>query len=368
MTKQFVYIVILVFSLSALSKISFAQTDSSYHQSDSSLNIAYHITPPFVSVENNNIQGPGAWLWKQVNLEIDLYQQPQILSFEQVLSNLENGEVDICISPLSITSQRMEKFDFSVPFYTTKTTLLTRSIPTWKRSWRFFKSFFSLNFFKALGALSFVILIFGFAVWLFERKHNNEEFGEGIKGLWNGFWWSAVTMTTVGYGDKSPKTLGGRVIALFWMFTAIIIISGFTAGITSSLTTNEMSTNIASTQDLKNKNVATVKNSGTAKWFEDNFFNQVHYYTTLEEALEALENEEIDYIAYDQPILQHVINTDEANSFELIDFSFNAQFYAMAFRKEIPAELKKKISLQITKATESLEWKLLLNEYNLIKE
>lgn len=335
---------------------------------DTNLRIAYHITPPFIDVNNDKLQGPGAWLWQQVKEGVGLKQQTNVVSFEQMLSDLEEGKVDICISPLSITSQRLEKFDFSVPYYTTNTTLLTRAIPTWKKSWRFFMSFFSLNFFKALGALSFIILIFGFAVWIFERKHNKEEFGDGIKGLWNGFWWSAVTMTTVGYGDKSPKTLGGRIIALFWMFTAIIIISGFTAGIASSLTTNEMSTNISKTQDLKYKNIATVKNSGTAKWFEDNFFNNIHYYPTLEAAIEALEKEEVDYIAYDQPILQHVINTDKNKSFELVDFSFNSQFYAMAFRKEIPSELKKKISLQITKATESLEWKLLLNEYNLIKE
>ncbi|MDX1445526.1 transporter substrate-binding domain-containing protein [Lishizhenia sp.] len=363
--KHLISTLLILFMATSL---SWAQVKKAPAYQDTNLTIAYHITPPFIDVENDNLQGPGAWLWNQVNEGLDLNQELQVLSFEQMLVQLEEGTVDICISPLSITSQRLEKFEFSVPFYTTKTTLLTRAVPTWKKSWSFFMSFFSLNFFKALGALCFVILIFGFAVWVFERKHNQEEFGNGLKGLWNGFWWSAVTMTTVGYGDKSPKSLGGRIIALFWMFTAIIIISSFTAGIASSLTTNEMNTNISKTQDLKNKNIATVKNSGTAKWFEDNFFNNVHYYLTIDAALEALEKEEIDYIAYDQPILQHIINTDENNTFECLDFSFNSQFYAMAFSKEIPSDLKKKISLQITKATESLEWKLLLNEYNLIKE
>jgi len=49
-----------------------------------------------------------------------------------------------------------------------------------------------------------------------------------------------VTMTTVGYGDKSPKTLGGRMVALVWMIFSIIFIASFTANITTSLTLSEL--------------------------------------------------------------------------------------------------------------------------------
>ena len=38
------------------------------------------------------------------------------------------------------------------------------------------------------------------------------------------FWWAAVTMTTVGYGDKTPVTTGGRIVGLVWMFTSVIVI------------------------------------------------------------------------------------------------------------------------------------------------
>ena len=93
-----------------------------------------------------------------------------------------------------------------------------------------------MNFVRALGALVFVIFIFGMLMWMFEKRDNKQEFDKGLKGIWEGFWWSAVTMTTVGYGDKAPLSFGGRVIALVWMFAAIIIISGFTASIASSLT------------------------------------------------------------------------------------------------------------------------------------
>lgn len=37
----------------------------------------------------------------------------------------------------------------------------------------------------------------------------------------NGIWWSIVTLTTVGYGDISPTTVGGRVVAGLIMFFGI---------------------------------------------------------------------------------------------------------------------------------------------------
>jgi voltage-gated potassium channel len=48
-------------------------------------------------------------------------------------------------------------------------------------------------------------------------------------------WWGFVTMTTVGYGDRFPKTQGGRVVGVVLMFAGIILISSFTATASSVL-------------------------------------------------------------------------------------------------------------------------------------
>ena len=38
-------------------------------------------------------------------------------------------------------------------------------------------------------------------------------------------WWAWVTMTTVGYGDMSPQTLGGRLIAMVTMVLGVLSIA-----------------------------------------------------------------------------------------------------------------------------------------------
>lgn len=49
--------------------------------------------------------------------------------------------------------------------------------------------------------------------------------------LVDGLWWTVVTLTTVGYGDFSPVTTGGRATAVVLMFAGIGVVSFITANI-----------------------------------------------------------------------------------------------------------------------------------------
>lgn len=46
-------------------------------------------------------------------------------------------------------------------------------------------------------------------------------------------WWAFVTVTTVGYGDFSPVTFQGKIIAVVLMFTGIALIGIVTATLAS---------------------------------------------------------------------------------------------------------------------------------------
>ena len=50
-----------------------------------------------------------------------------------------------------------------------------------------------------------------------------------FQGLGDALWWSAVTITTVGYGDYAPITLEGRIVAIFLMLLSLGLIGSVTA-------------------------------------------------------------------------------------------------------------------------------------------
>jgi voltage-gated potassium channel len=52
--------------------------------------------------------------------------------------------------------------------------------------------------------------------------------------IWLGLWWAAQTVTTVGYGDVTPKNVGGRIVATFVMLEGVALVAVITAAITST--------------------------------------------------------------------------------------------------------------------------------------
>ncbi|HUJ92102.1 MAG TPA: potassium channel family protein [Gaiellaceae bacterium] len=52
--------------------------------------------------------------------------------------------------------------------------------------------------------------------------------------VWVGMWWALQTVTTVGYGDVTPKAISGRIVAAFVMLEGIAFLAIVTASITST--------------------------------------------------------------------------------------------------------------------------------------
>jgi voltage-gated potassium channel len=73
--------------------------------------------------------------------------------------------------------------------------------------------------------LSFLIFIGGIVIYLFESHAD----GGQIKNLFDGFYWTIVTLSTVGYGDISPHSTSGRIVAIVLIFAGIGILSFFTS-------------------------------------------------------------------------------------------------------------------------------------------
>ncbi len=57
---------------------------------------------------------------------------------------------------------------------------------------------------------------------------------EEYSNVWVGMWWAMQTVTTVGYGDVTPKNPSGRIIAAFVMLEGIAVLTIVIAAITST--------------------------------------------------------------------------------------------------------------------------------------
>ncbi|TNE52671.1 MAG: transporter substrate-binding domain-containing protein [Bacteroidetes bacterium] len=327
--------------------------------------IGYKESPPFVECIDGQVFGPGIWLWERTAEREQIPYKYVRRPLDSLLIGLETGSLDLVVSPLSINAKRAENIDFSFPYYVSYSSFVVKQKSSWGKAKSFIAAFFSLNFFKVLLALSVVILLFGLLEWFFERKANQQEFGGGIKGIWQGFWWSAVTMTTVGYGDKSPKTVGGRIVALIWMFTAIIIISGFTASITSSLTVNTIGSDHSSLDNLKKEKIGTIDNSSTELWLKDNRFQHLKTFDQIDLMLQSVQEEHVEAIAYDFPILKDQLNEGKYPNLVTLNFHLGKQFYAFGMGRHLGDSLKRRISNTSLDISESPEWKLLLTRENL---
>lgn len=316
-------------------------------------------TPPFVVQESDDFTGLSISSWALVNEKLNRdYEFKVYPNLNSLLSAVEAGEVDFSINPITVTDQRMERMDFSQPYFISHTAIARKS---GSKIWKYMENILSWNFISAILILVGVIFIFGFLVWVFERKANKEEFGEGPRGIFQGFWWSAVTMTTVGYGDKSPRTFGGRLIGLVWMFMAIIMISSLTAGIASSLTVQNMQDEIHSIEDLRRFEVATVESSSSLELL-DQYNVKSQKVLNAEEGVDLLLNKQATLFVYDQPILNYLIEQNELqDDLEVLQKTLKKDYFSYSFPKG--SSLVKELNPVLIGTLKTMEWNNLIKDY-----
>ncbi len=222
------------------------------------------------------------------------------------------------------------------------------------------RSIFSLGFVQAVLALAAVLLAAGLLIWMFERRRNDDFAGAPLKGIGKGFWWAAVTMTTVGYGDKVPKTVSGRLLAIAWMFVSIILISTLIAGITSALTASRLMGSVHNVSDLDRVRVGAIAHTTTTDYLRAHEIAFISY-SDPANALGALQDNRIDAVVYDRPLLAWLIKQNFAKTLKVLPLTFDKQTYGIAL--PVGSPLREMIDRVLLEDVHSEWWQHLVFSY-----
>jgi ABC-type amino acid transport substrate-binding protein len=354
--SRFATALLLVFATT----YSLAQDTSVAVDGEKILKIGTKNSPPMsMKSQNGDWEGISIELWKKVASELHLRYEFVEMPLPELLQAVKSSELDAVVGSLSITSEREKVLDFSQPFFYTGLSIAIRNqslLPVID----VLDAIFSLRFIAIVGVLILVLLLVGTSIWLFENRKNPEQFGgHFLKGIGSGVWLSAVTMTTVGYGDKSPKTFGGRIFVLIWMFMSLIITSSLTAAITSALTVERINSKISQPSDLARMHSATAEGSSSALWLKDSNYS-FSSFPDLKAALGALDEGQYDAVVYDEPLLRYSVLT-EFPGLKVLPLVFSRQSYGFAFPSNSP--LRESVNLVLLKALQKDEWGNLVSKY-----
>ena len=83
---------------------------------------------------------------------------------------------------------------------------------------------------RAAGAIVSTTAVIVLGSGLLMRVLDHREY----PNIFIGIWWAIQTVTTVGYGDVTPKAVGGRIVAALVMLEGIAFVAIVTAAITST--------------------------------------------------------------------------------------------------------------------------------------
>ena len=294
------------------------------------------ISPFAFKHEDGEFTGFDVELWRAIAQDCGLEASfVQRASLEELLTSVEQGQVDAALGAITITEQREIRLDYSHQYIRsglqimvppTKQVSATRTIAS--------NLFQAKNLPWLLGGLGFIVISALLAWW--SERGNSESFDDAFNpGFFEALYWTVVTMSTVGYGDYAPRRPLGRFVAVLVIFSGISVYGTLIAKGASLMTVDQLQHEIQGPGDLPRKRVATVKGSTSADVLRE-VGALVVGVAEIEQAYPLLQQGKVDAVVFDAPTLQHYCNGAGAGKAFLTGPLFEIQHYGFVFASGSP--------------------------------
>jgi ABC-type amino acid transport substrate-binding protein len=326
------------------------------------LKVAVYDAPPYGHVEpDGSIDGVSVDLWRRAAESLGReYHLVPVTQMEEILKGLERKDYDAAIGAITITPARLARVDFSYPTHHSGAAVSVREDTGPMSALASYGSV--LGELAPLIALTLALLIvMGVAMWIAERPmrpHNHES---AVDTLHDGVYWAVVTMTTVGYGDKTPKTTAGRLIAISWMLASVALVSILSTSIVSRMTADRVVGGLRLTEaDLAGKRLAAVAHSSGAEYLDERHLRYAPF-DDLAAALTALERGQADVVVNSIGALQYLVSTRFKERIRPPQGVLEPAYMAIALPPGSP--LKKPLDEALVGITASQEWRQIEDGY-----
>ena len=328
---------------------------SSLQQPVRRLKVAVFERPPYTFKDKEGVwTGLSIDLWEQIASRLNLSYDYVELPLADVYKKLHAGECDL--SPvIAITGEMADLVEYTEPYLFSHGAVITPHKSFMQSIGTFYSYIWSKEVMLILLSMLIGMALFSLALVFVERKHEKGHFsGPTLKGVGSALWFSAVTMTTVGYGDKTPLSATGRIITFFWMLVGVLLIALFTGTVASSITMEQIQHGIVRFDDLSRFKVGCFAGSRTDLMLKSRGIPAVRY-PTPEGGFDGFANDQINAYAGDSISLDYWMNHIAPGKFQISIIPDSEMIYAFATRPGLP-ELAK-INRELLKITLAPDWR-----------
>jgi ABC-type amino acid transport substrate-binding protein len=323
----------------------------------------YDVAPYGTAGRDGLFSGASVDLWRRVAESLHWrYQLILVPRMDAILSGLEQDRFDAAIGAITITPERLARVDFSYPAHRSGVAVaFARQTGIMSALANYGAAVSELG--PLLAIMLGLLLSIGALMWVCERPRGRtaHERESAVSTLHDGLYWAAVTMTTVGYGDKTPKTSIGRVLAVLWMIGSLAIVSLFTSSLVSRMTAE----NVAHAAQIESVSLvglrlAAVADSSGAEYL-DLLGLPYSKSADLEEALSSLSSGRIDAVVSSIGALQYIISQGFADTVAMPRGLLAPAYMAVALPTNSP--LKKALDPALIRVTASADWRATEEKY-----
>lgn len=298
------------------------------------LRVAVREVPPFVFETAGGFRGFSIDLWAEVAARLDVdYIIEDRATITELLDSVRDNETDLAISAISITEQREETLDFSVPMFRSGLQILAPASAGLSVG-DTIASLLRPSILQFIALAVFFVLGIALLIWAVERiaaRHN----GRPLPGLGSTLYDTATSfLREEPVGERGRSRLG-KALTLIWLCVAVMFGIMLEGIVTAHLTVEQLSSQVQGLSDLYDKRVYTVGGS-TASDFLATADLTPHLVDHIEEAFVLLMRGEADALIYDAPVLKYLELTRGENRVQLVGDPFRLEYYGIALPQGSP--------------------------------